>query len=79
MSALLPAKAGERGRVRKFALRPMGRVGDELLLEVCGCVIRMACDGVRVLRICTSLPKFAPAYVATVGCEDAGAQGYGVR
>jgi hypothetical protein len=26
MSALLPAKAGERGRVRKFALRPMGRV-----------------------------------------------------
>jgi hypothetical protein len=27
MSALLPAKAGERGRVRKFALQPMGRVG----------------------------------------------------
>jgi hypothetical protein len=27
MSALLPAKAGERGRVRKFVLRPMGRVG----------------------------------------------------
>ncbi len=76
VTSLLPRltlKACGRGRVCKFALQPVGREGGELLLpEACGCAIRMAYDGVQVLRICPRLPKFVLAYVAAVGCEHVG-------